>query len=149
MNNIKNEEYYLQEINISTRRLKDVPKEFRDDKYFLMKAINLIKKDWFYLFACVSPEVMYDKELVLKIVEKNPMSVMYISELLKEDKEIALTALKINKDVFYCLGFNLKEELRHKGSLDDKISYLEKFVLKDKLSENLPIQKISIKKTKI
>ncbi len=144
-----NEEYYLNAIKNSAKLLKNVPKDLRNNKDFLIKATEVIEKDWFYLFATIDPEIINDKELILKIVAKNPMSLMYIPELMKEDTEIALTALKANKDVFYCIGFNLKEELSDKKSIDDKINHLEKIVLNKKLSENLVIQQITVKRAKL
>ena len=53
-----------------------------------------------------------DKEVVLEAVKNKPIIVKYASNRLREDKDVGIVALSVNKDKFAYefLGENLKKD---------------------------------------
>lgn len=76
--------------NLSTRSLYYLPKEFKDDRDIIEKAIE--QDGWALQYA--SDRLKNDKEIANLAVERNPLVFEILPESLRKDKDIILNAVR-------------------------------------------------------
>ncbi len=170
-------EHYLDILNENAHNIKFIPNEFKDNRDFILEAINLDSVCNAYNFLTfLSDELKDDKEIVLKIVEKDPFSMLYssnrlqadkevlskaifaapimiqyASEDLQLDKELVLVCLKSLKGSFGHIHTDVVDEFMQKGieDKDSAIKYLEAILLNNVLQDELSAKLTINKKIKV
>ena len=146
-----NQEQYIELIAQNSSVFPRIPVELRDNKEFVLKAIDAITYDREFYLRSISENLRDDKDVALKMVTKNFMCMEYLSHRLLKDKEIAIVCLNhSNSDMSY-LHYDLVDELKDNGITDrlSAIKYLEAFLLKEELNDELSQQELKVKKPKL
>ncbi len=146
-----NEEDYLSAIEKESKntniQFRSLPKEFLNNKDFLLKVIDVYNKGWPCFLEEIAEEIRNDKEINLKIVSKNGANAYYIPQYFRDDKEIILCAFENGLNSTTVIGKNLRSELKEKKcfSIKEIKQYLNMVLLQEKLS----IKDRKIKKFKL
>jgi hypothetical protein len=146
-----NQEEYIELIALDSSFFAKIPVELRNNKEFVLKAIDAISYDREFYLRSISENLRDDKDVALKMVTKNFMCMEYLSARLLKDKEIAIVCLKHeNSDTSY-IHFDLVDELKANGIKDrlSAIKYFEAGLLKEELNDELSQQELKVKKPKL
>jgi len=132
--------------------LRYLPEKFKTID-FVKRIIDedIVKGEYYYLFQHFPNEFRDNKELFLKIVNKQPLSLNLASYRLKNDKELVLEALNKSMQAQYYIGKILRDELNLNNiqSMPEIAEYLKRTIVKDELENELLIPKYENKKIKI
>lgn len=142
---------YLEQISHSPQYFGNIPIELRNNKEFVLKAIDVIPYNKVFYLLSISENLRDDKDVALKMVTKNFMCMEYLSHRLLKDKEIAIVCLTHKISDMSYLHFDLVDELKANGIADriSAIKYCESFLLKEELKDELSENRPNAKKTKI
>jgi hypothetical protein len=144
------EQDYLEMIKFTPNALRNVPKDLMSNREFILKAADVVNRDYPVFFKHIHYTYRADKELLLKLVVKDGKTLNHASDDLKNDKELALVAFKENHDSFFFFADELKKELKNRIEPEEVIQYLEACILKQALQKELFNNNDKItKKTKI
>lgn len=117
--------------------LKYLPENLRDDKEFLIDNLTGARWPDDKFFACLSDNLLCDKDFVIKMIQKLPDLYKYIPRKLKRDKDIYLLAIyhlaQADKRLRIDQDLNLQKLLNgtfRYNSLFHKLKSNKEFVLK-------------------
>ncbi|KAF0983609.1 hypothetical protein FDP41_010674 [Naegleria fowleri] len=82
------------------------PKEFFEDKDFMLRAVT---KNGLALHY-TSPALLYDKEIVLAAVKQNGKALFAASHLLRDDKEVVMEAVRQTGTALQYASFRLQHD---------------------------------------
>ena len=71
-----------------------LPEKFKNDKKFVLKAIDIFKSNHLEILKYTSKEIQDDEPIVKKIIEKDPFALQYTSPRLKNNLEIVMLAVE-------------------------------------------------------
>ncbi len=132
--------------------LRYLPEKFKTIE-FIKRIIDndIVKGEYYYLFQHFPNEFRDDKELFIKVVNKQPLSLNLASERLKNDKELVLTAINKSMQAQYYIGKILRDELNTNNikSMPEIAEYLKKTIIRDELECELSKSIYENKKIKI
>lgn len=142
---------YLQTLSEDNFFFDKMPQELKDNKEFLLKALDNIKFGNSVSMWRISEQLRADKEVILKMIDKYPQSIRLASDDLRKDKEVALAAYKKSHESLAYFHSSLIDEIDDMGfeNLSQITKYLEASVLEDALQKDLPSNNQVIRKAKL
>lgn len=169
---LEHQDYFIDFAKNDIESFKFIPAKLRNQNEFILNFLNYFdnhpevyseKYVSAYCKEIMGCSLVFgdDKDIVLKLTEKNSICVEYASERLRGDKEVVLVAVKAsardtngNQHYFSHYTFRsfseeIKEKLYKMNSYDEVIKYLESEILHDNLHLELVENKTVVKKIKI
>lgn len=99
-------EFILELCRCNDSIFRYIGEKFKNDKDVVLVAC---RRSWYnFLFVSGSENLTNDREFIKKMVDINPLIIMYTKY--KDDKEIALKAVSKNGNVLFYLSDRLKED---------------------------------------
>lgn len=114
------EDIALAAINVKVSALKHASEEFKSDKKFIYKILDLQGYiiNFHDLLKYVSEDLKDDKELVLAVLDKYPLCLIHASKRLKLDRDINLAAID---GLVICVDYGNEEFLNDKHFIIDAL----------------------------
>lgn len=131
-----NENEALEAIKKLTGDFYNVSDRLKNDKKFILKAIDSAMNHRVFIYQTLSKELRDDKELLLEILKRVGFSIIHASDRLKNDKEVAIAVFEVNPSAIKYISSEIKEQLKDVNSDEDAIQYL-KYLIKKEAAENL------------
>lgn len=148
---LKTEKEYLNVLKNEPSKFKNFPLDLKSNKEFILKAIDVVSTYYCHYLTYMSESLRDDKDVMLKLIEKDYEALEYASVRLMKDKDIAIAHLKQSNGSFDYLHYELVNELNyHKiKEKSDAIKYFEAAILKESLEKDLSANSEKVKKPKI
>lgn len=89
----KNKQIIMASVERTPRDFEKLSEEFRNDESVLLAALEK-KESFFTPYQFASDALKSSKEVALKVMSKNGMSLEHVSDDLKKDKEVVLAAVQ-------------------------------------------------------
>lgn len=142
---------YLQALSEDNFSFDKIPQELKDNKAFLLKALDNIRFNNAIAMWRLSEKLSSDKELILKMITKYPWSIRIASEELRKDKEVALAAYKESYQTLNYFHSSLIHEIEDRNFYNPSqiVKYLESAILEEELQKDLSSTNQHIRKSKL
>lgn len=122
----------IAEDNIK-KYLKDLPKSNFDDEISILNLCDLIKKfniqsklsqkyAFQELFELISIRLKYNKQFAIKVIQYHPEFFRFISNDLKDDKDVILECIKNNGSPETAYSYNISADL-YDDHINDMLNY--------------------------
>jgi hypothetical protein len=130
---------YLQALFEDNFSFSKLPQEMKDNKDFVLKALDVIKVSQSIAMWGLSELLRSDKEVMLKMIDKYPQSIRVASDDLRKDKEVALAAYKKSHESLDYFHSSLIDEIDDMcfENLSQVTQYLKASVLEQALRKDL------------
>lgn len=135
------EEIALEALKTRIVVFQELPKQLKSNKEFMLKVIELRFFEFLYLPA-MEPEIFKDKDIVLKIVQKNPEIFRLASKQLQEDEDVIFACLKKDRTTIYLMPEWFRNKYNLQTYLDVEI-YFNYLNLQEELTEKKPKKAIN------
>lgn len=101
-----------------------------------------------FFFFQFPPNILDDKDIAFKCIEKSGMTFKYFSKRLKSDRDLALALLKKCPSEYLEIIGEIGHEIRYLP-LNQMAPYVEAIILKDDLESNFVSEKKENRKHKL
>lgn len=146
-----NESEALEAVKKSTIDFYNVSDRLKNDKEFILKAIESAVNHRVFIYKILSKELRDDKELLLEILKSAGFAIINASDRLKNDKEVAIAVFEVNPNAIKYLSLEIKEQLKDikEENIVQHLKYLIKKEAADNLAQELENNKMPQKRVKI
>jgi hypothetical protein len=145
------EEDALRAIKNSLNFFMQVSDRLKNDKNFILKALDILDKDKLGLYSALSKELRDDKEFLLEVIKRTPFAVFKASDRLKNDKEIAISVFENNPRAFKYIADEIHQQLMgiKTENIVQHLQYLIRKEAADNLADELETKNTIQKRIKI
>jgi hypothetical protein len=145
------EEDALSAIKSSVNFFMKISDRLKNDKVFILKAMDLPYTEPLTLYTSLSKELRDDKEFLLEVIKRTPFAVFKASDRLKNDKEIAVSVFEISPSAFKYVSEEIHKQLIEikKENIVQHLQYLIKKEAAEDLANELKTKDTVQKRIKI